>query len=156
MERKASGVLPLRVPDDELSGGDVPFAAAAQTATGERRQMAASLQLNLDSAARIACPHCGETDENVGMALNLTVGPIPDGMQMFLVRPNATLRTVVDDVRRALINGALERADGNQARAAKLLGMKYTTFHTLARRLGIAWRRPGDEAELEGNGAPPA
>jgi len=156
LERDATRVLTLRSPDDELSGGDSPFPDASPIATGERRQMAASFQLNLDTAARIACPRCGQTDENVGMALNLTVGPIPDGMQMFLVRPDATLRTVVDDVRRALINGALERANGNQARAAKLLGMKYTTFHTLARRLGIVRRRSGDEPELDGSDAPSA
>jgi transcriptional regulator with GAF, ATPase, and Fis domain len=111
-----------------VSGAPVP---------GSRRQMAANFQLNVDNVAKIVCPHCSRPSENIGLALNLTVGPVPEGVQVLMVRPGATMRTVVDDVRRALINDALNRANGNQARAAKLLGMKYTTFHTLSRRLGI-------------------
>jgi hypothetical protein len=112
-------------------------AAAGQQVIGGRRQMAASFQLNVDNAAQILCPKCSEPSNDVGLALNLTIGPVLEGMQVLLVRPGATMREVVDDVRRALINDALRRAEGNQARAAKLLGMKYTTFHTLSRRLGI-------------------
>jgi transcriptional regulator with GAF, ATPase, and Fis domain len=115
--------------------------------------MAASFQLNVDNVAKIVCPHCNKPSDNIGLALNLTVGPVPDGVQVLMVRPGATMRAVVDDVRRALINDALVRARGNQAGAAKLLGMKYTTFHTLARRLGIERvkkRHPDDVGEVHG------
>jgi DNA-binding NtrC family response regulator len=116
---------------------------------GSRRQMAASFQLNVDNVAKVVCPHCHETSENLGLALNLTVGPVPDGVQVLMVRPGASMRAVVDEVRRALINDALHRAGGNQARAAARLGMKYTTFHTLARRLGI--KRVGHNGKAGGD-----
>lgn len=123
--------------EGQASAGEEAQLVSGVPAPGARRQMAANFQLNVDNVAKIVCPHCNKPSENVGLALNLTVGPVPEGVQVLMVRPGATMRTVIDDVRRALINDALNRASGNQARAAKLLGMKYTTFHTLARRLGI-------------------
>jgi transcriptional regulator with GAF, ATPase, and Fis domain len=88
-------------------------------------------------------------NEGEGLLLNLTLGPVEEGVQVLLVRSGAALGVAVDDLRRALIQDALSRAQGNQARAAKLLGMKYTTFHALARRLGIVKKRGEDSVDAE-------
>jgi len=154
LAREAPQVVHLQnLEEVEVASGDGGQLVAGVPAPGSRRQMAANFQLNVDNVAKVVCPHCNKPSENIGLALNLTVGPVPEGVQVLMVRPGATMRTVVDDVRRALINDALNRAKGNQARAAKLLGMKYTTFHTLARRLGIARvknHRRGDGGEARG------
>lgn len=154
MEREAPQVIHVQNLEDAGSGGGGQARLVEQApAAGARRQMAASFQLNVDNVAQIVCPHCNKPSESIGLALNLTVGPVPEGVQVLLVRPGATMRSVVDDVRRALINDALSRVNGNQARAAKLLGMKYTTFHTLSRRLGIVSGRSRDERGAADEGA---
>jgi transcriptional regulator with GAF, ATPase, and Fis domain len=137
VEREAPHVMQLHNLDGGSPAGDGQAQLVPQPATAGRRQMAASFQLNVDNVGQVVCPNCSKPSESIGLALNLTIGPVPEGVQVLMVRPGATMREVVDDVRRALINDALRRVNNNQARAAKLLGMKYTTFHTLARRLGI-------------------
>jgi anaerobic nitric oxide reductase transcription regulator len=47
------------------------------------------------------------------------------------------LRGQVDDFQRRLLREAVERNRGNQAAAARELGMHRANFHHLARRLGI-------------------
>lgn len=52
-------------------------------------------------------------------------------------RPNRTLKARVDEYERRLIMAALERAGGNQHRAAIALGVRPTTLNEKLRRLGI-------------------
>jgi len=130
------------VPIESSPGGAVDDVASARAhplapAPTTRKQIAASFQLNLDKGAQLTCPHCGEPGEDTGLSLSLTIGPVLDGLQVLLVQPGASLETVLDDVRRTLIRDAIKRAGGKQSAAAKLLGMKYTTFYALARRLGF-------------------
>jgi DNA-binding NtrC family response regulator len=99
--------------------------------------VAASFQLNVDKGAELVCPQCGDPGEDAGLALSLTIGPVLDGMQVLLVQPGASLDSVLDDVRLTLVRDAIKAADGKQSAAAKQLGMKYTTFHALVKRLGL-------------------
>ena len=133
-------------PTTEAEQRAQPASLAAVNHGGEllsgtrQKRVAASFQLNVDDVARSACPQCGHQTEGQGLALNLTLGPIAEGLQVLLITPGSDMRSVVDDVKRTLVYGALRQTGGNQARAAKLLGMKYTTFHALVRRLGIKGR----------------
>lgn len=61
-------------------------------------------------------------------------GP-PMEIEVPVSRHEGLLRTVASEVKLALARRALDRADGNVARAAELVGMKYTTFHSFLRRL---------------------
>jgi len=55
----------------------------------------------------------------------------------------------VEDFERKIISEALQEACGNQARAAKLLGLAPTTLSSQLRRLGIQARnfKPGRASE---------
>lgn len=114
-----------------------------------RAPVSASFQLDVDDAAQIVCPACNRPAGSTGVMLNLKIGPVVNGSQVLFIRPGASMKSVVDDVRRALMRDALARANGVQSRAAKLLGMKYTTFHTLARRLGLG-KAPKGQRESAG------
>lgn len=65
--------------------------------------------------------------------------PLPDRdplrLELPVDRDEGLLASVVDGCRRNLARWALERTHGNLSRAAERLEMKYTTFHSLARRL---------------------
>lgn len=111
--------------------------SATDGAPPRQRRVAASFQLKVDDVVRTSCPKCGHQVGDQGLAMNVTLAPIPDGLQVLLVSPGSSMRSVVDDVKRSLVQGALKQVNGNQSRAAKLLGMKYTTFHALVKRLGI-------------------
>ncbi|HEY7411803.1 MAG TPA: helix-turn-helix domain-containing protein [Vicinamibacteria bacterium] len=58
--------------------------------------------------------------------------------------PHPGLKQLLDDYERRLILAALERAGGNQRRAARLLGVLPTTLCEKMKRLGIrsAFPRP--------------
>lgn len=60
-------------------------------------------------------------------------------------RPQLSLRRQVEDYERRLITEALERAQGNQRRAAVDLGVLPTTLNEKMRRLGMrACDQPSD------------
>ena len=46
-------------------------------------------------------------------------------------------KSVVEEVEKPLIESALERADGNQLKAAKILGINRNTLRTKIKKLGI-------------------
>ena len=54
---------------------------------------------------------------------------------------------VVTRVERELLVGALNKANGNKMRAAKLLNMKRTTFVEKLKRLGINAEDPIEETD---------
>jgi DNA-binding NtrC family response regulator len=56
---------------------------------------------------------------------------------------------VISRVERDLLLQSLAKADGNKMRAARLLGMKRTTFVEKLKRLGIEWGKDGTDAEWE-------
>ena len=134
---KEEAIPGLRRLTDAGAGGSGDPLYPQWTPAPARRQLAASFQLNVEKGVGFFCPHCGEPGEDAGLTLGLTIGPSLDGMQVLLVRPGASLESVLDDVRRTMIRDALKSSHGKQSAAAMLLGMKYTTFHALARRLGF-------------------
>ena len=70
--------------------------------------------------------------------IEVRVGDDPGPVLEIRVTPDPArglLRSVVRETRRAVAHRALERADGNIARAAERVGMKYSTFHSLLARL---------------------
>lgn len=68
--------------------------------------------------------------------------------------PMTSLRQLVEDYERRLILAALERARGNQRRAAAELGCLPTTLNEKMRRLGLrACDKPPATDQDEGRGA---
>lgn len=57
----------------------------------------------------------------------------------------ATLKTLVDDYERRVIEDALQAAGGNQRRAARDLGVLPTTLHEKMKRLGLLRRSVEDD-----------
>jgi DNA-binding NtrC family response regulator len=57
----------------------------------------------------------------------------------------ATLKTLVDDYERRVIEDALRAAGGNQRRAARDLGVLPTTLHEKMKRLGLLRRSVEDD-----------
>jgi anaerobic nitric oxide reductase transcription regulator len=51
--------------------------------------------------------------------------------------PGGPLREQVEELERKLIREAVERCGGNQAAAARELGMHRANLHHLSRRLGL-------------------
>ncbi len=142
-------------PPDSRAGVDAHrgHQIAEPDVTAAPRKMTASFHLDVDDAARTVCPQCGHSSQSPGLALNVTIGAVMEGTKVLLVRPGASLRALVDDLRTVLIRDALARANGVQSRAAEMLGLKYTTFHALARRLGLVQKRDRRSA---GGGTPAA
>jgi DNA-binding NtrC family response regulator len=56
---------------------------------------------------------------------------------------------VVTKVERDLLLQSLSKAGGNKMRAARMLGMKRTTFVEKLKRLGIEWEKDSNDAERE-------
>ena len=67
----------------------------------------------------------------------------------FVASPSVSLKRLVEDYERRLIEEALERAHGNQRRAAADLGCLPTTLNEKMRRLGMRAcdRNPGEETD---------
>jgi DNA-binding NtrC family response regulator len=67
----------------------------------------------------------------------------------FVASPSASLKRLVEDYERRLIEQALERANGNQRRAAADLGCLPTTLNEKMRRLGMRAcdRTPPEDAD---------
>jgi len=53
-----------------------------------------------------------------------------------------SLKTLIEEFEREVIQAALAAAGGNQRRAARALGVLPTTFHEKLKRLGLAPRVP--------------
>jgi DNA-binding NtrC family response regulator len=58
-------------------------------------------------------------------------------------RAAGSLKAMVEAYERQLIESALAAADGNQRRAAAMLGVLPTTLHEKMKRLGLLRRGPG-------------
>lgn len=58
-----------------------------------------------------------------------------------VVAPRPTLKSLVEDYERNLIEAALRVCAGNQRRAAARLGLLPTTLHEKMKRLGLLPRR---------------
>lgn len=84
---------------------------------------------------QVDCPHCGGCVEAPALRLDL-VG-FEGGRELLMVNPLGDLDDIVDDVRRAVVGRALEECGGVKKDAARRVGMKYSTFHDLVRRLGL-------------------
>lgn len=91
----------------------------------------------LDSSGEFSCPHCNGTIRLEGIGLRFEGSDNTDTVRLDLRHPEDPLDDIVDDVRRILAIRALRDANGVKVKAAKIAGMKYTTFYELVRRLGI-------------------
>ena len=56
---------------------------------------------------------------------------------LFKERPGNLYKYILSEVEKPLIEMALERAEGNQIKAAELLGINRNTIRTKIRKLGI-------------------
>jgi DNA-binding NtrC family response regulator len=75
---------------------------------------------------------------------------LPEGETHIEVERNADadrgdLKTLMRAYERHLIERALEAAQGNQRRAARVLGLLPTTLHEKMKRLGLTGRRSNDD-----------
>jgi two-component system response regulator HydG len=59
-----------------------------------------------------------------------------------------TLKALVEDYERRVIAEALRSAEGNQRRAARLLGVLPTTLHEKMKRLGLLRRAPEQDQPM--------
>ena len=91
----------------------------------------------LDTTGEFSCPHCNETIRLEGVSLKVQGHDNPENVELDLRYPDQRLDDVVDEVRRILVTRALREADGVKVKAAEIVGMKYTTFYELVRRLGL-------------------
>jgi two-component system C4-dicarboxylate transport response regulator DctD len=67
---------------------------------------------------------------------------------------NLNLKQMLDEYERGLIREALERAGGNQRRAAAALDLLPTTLHEKMKRLGIPTRAERDREAVEQSAEP--
>ena len=122
------------------SADPVPRAPAATDSLADEQEqpLAPDRRVHLlESSGEFACPHCGDTIRLQGIGLRFQGGDNSHTVQLDLRHPGEPLDDVVDDVRRVLAIRALREANGVKVKAAKIAGMKYTTFYELVRRLGI-------------------
>lgn len=85
----------------------------------------------------IRCPCCNAGIVLEDIALRVVQGPSPRRLLTLEVSdPSLGLEETVRDVRRQLIELALRQSRGVKARAAELVGLKYSTFWEMAERLG--------------------
>ena len=68
-------------------------------------------------------------------------------MEFRLTEPRQTLKELVDDFERHVIEDALLAASGNQRRAAQALGVLPTTLHEKMKRLGLLRRTRPETVE---------
>lgn len=129
----------VAVEGDEPSPPVQPIArpAPAEADSPSTRQAQAAVQVRLPDALAVSCPTCGTERDRLTTSVVLSLGPFEEGVQLFAIQADAGMPQVVEELRRFLIGKALERTGGNKARAAKLLKVKYTTFHSMLQRLGI-------------------
>jgi anaerobic nitric oxide reductase transcription regulator len=156
-------VYPIRVPALRERREDIPLLATHFADSARRRLGLGPLRLSEEVRARLAAadwPGNVRELENVvsravlraaagkpqGTALVVTLahvdgtaGPAQEAPSRGVETPQAggPLRGQVDDFQRRLLREAVERNRGNQAAAARELGMHRANFHHLARRLGI-------------------
>ena len=119
----------------------------ATRATPITRRSAAAVQVSLADALEIKCPQCNAVAQFHTLDLVLSLGPLPEGMQLFLVGPDDGLDDVLDKVRKGLISRALKKARGNLSKAATLLDVKYSTFYTMVRRLDLGAEEKTEETK---------
>jgi len=77
---------------------------------------------------------------------------LPEGETRVDVEPDihsdrGDLKSLMRAYERQLIEQALEAAQGNQRRAARVLGLLPTTLHEKMKRLGLTGRRPNGEGD---------
>lgn len=123
-------------------------AGRRQRAAGNRRVERWSGERPLDDSGEfVVCPHCHEPF------------PAEDGTTVdhrdvvFVLRlrvqsEDSSLADVTRAVKRTLIVWALRESDGVKVAAAELVGLKYSTFWEMAKRLGVS------DAEIEAGEEP--
>jgi two-component system nitrogen regulation response regulator GlnG len=57
--------------------------------------------------------------------------------ELFIEKEGALYRSILQIVEKPLIENILERTDGNQLKAARILGLNRNTLRTKIKRLGI-------------------
>ena len=118
--------------EDNLVGGSDASASAAETSRG-------ALRVQLESSTPIAgrCRECGAEWQGEPSLMQIRVDPIASDVLLFAVRPDFRLREVTDEFKKRLMLALLRQTGGRVKAAAGLADMKYTTFYTMMRRLGI-------------------
>lgn len=96
---------------------------------------------------RITCPHC-DHDVAPGALLTATDDEFHLELRLRIEADVSTLAEQVRVLRRTLIRWALSESEGVRSSAARLLGLKYSTFWQMADRLGVL-DEPLDEPTLE-------
>ena len=90
----------------------------------------------LGGRLEVDCPRCGDRIVVESLAVRATAAG-QSGVPLDLERRGRSLDAILQDVRRRLVVDALRHANGVKSRAARSLGMKYSTFYELVRRLGV-------------------
>jgi len=60
---------------------------------------------------------------------------------LFILKEDKLYKIILEVVEKPMIEAALERTDGNQFKAARLLGINRNTLHAKIKKLGIEVRR---------------
>ena len=134
----------IKAGDEKQAPGATPIA----------RRSAAAVQVSLADALEIKCPQCNSVAQFHTLDLVFSLGPLPEGMQLFLVAPDDSLADVLDKVREGLISRALKKTRGNLSKAATLLDVKYSTFYTMVRRLDIRAQEKTEETKDDDDASP--
>ena len=138
--RNTASAAVRKAPTDPESRSRPPGPVGPHAVVSEHG--AASNQLT-DLRARISgglafeCPHCDSSVQAGHLSLAFNLPGDRRDVQLFLVNPDNALEDVLDEVRRTLVSRALRDTHGNKSKAAAQLGMKYTTFYALVKRLGL-------------------
>ncbi|MBK8594729.1 MAG: nitric oxide reductase transcriptional regulator NorR [Holophagales bacterium] len=156
-------VYPIRVPALRERREDIPLLATHFADSTRRRLGLGPLRLGEDVRERLAAADWPGNVRELENVVNRAVlraaagrpagAPIVVGLAHVDVAPGATreeppvsageglpggpLREQVEELERKLIREAVERCGGNQAAAARELGMHRANLHHLSRRLGL-------------------
>jgi len=91
-------------------------------------------------APRLRCPDCGSSLRLTEVSLEVSgvSTASPQRLRLDIGDQNGGLYEQVAELQRRLIRDAMRRNAGVKTQAAEDLGMKYTTFLEMGKRLGLA------------------
>jgi DNA-binding NtrC family response regulator len=75
-------------------------------------------------------------------------------LEAFLFEPKPQIKMFMEEMEKRLILAILDRVGGNQKEAARILGIKYTTFNEKVKRHNILFRKQAVHEDSVQTGVP--
>ncbi|MFQ5745462.1 MAG: helix-turn-helix domain-containing protein [Acidobacteriota bacterium] len=139
LERSTHGAVAT---SSEFARVDVAAEATSQMENRHSGSVDSELQAFCAPTPTIRCPRCGTELRVSRIELHVEGRGDENVIQVRLSNDGLGLREQVNAFQRTLIVAALAKHGGVKARAAEALGLKYTTFIEMGKRLDI----PGFDA----------